>query len=249
MTASRFPTSCADMLHGTLDVEGRTAAWWFTDRAGGVSPVPYATRNLAAHVGDDPNNVRSNREALETELGAGPLSWMGPVHGIDLVVLDEPRSITPNVDALATAATRVPLVTLGADCVPILIASGELVIAAHVGWRGLVEGMTAHLLDLLYDRSIDAAAQVLLGPAICGACYGIPIERAELIGDACPSALVVAANGGPGADIRAGLFAEWRAAGADVRLVGGCTAEDPALFSHRRDGVTGRQAGVIAWTN
>jgi copper oxidase (laccase) domain-containing protein len=31
-----------------------------------------------------------------------------------------------------------------------------------------------------------------------------------------------------------------------VRRVGGCTREDPALFSYRRDRVTGRQA-VIVW--
>jgi copper oxidase (laccase) domain-containing protein len=24
-----------------------------------------------------------------------------------------------------------------------------------------------------------------------------------------------------------------------------CTVEDPKLFSHRRDGVTGRQAGIV----
>jgi copper oxidase (laccase) domain-containing protein len=34
-----------------------------------------------------------------------------------------------------------------------------------------------------------------------------------------------------------------------VTMVGGCTAENAGLFSHRRDGVTGRQAGVITWIN
>jgi len=238
------------MLHGTLDANGRTAAWWFTDRAGGVSQAPYATRNLAAHVGDDPNAVRANREELERELGVGVLSWMGPVHGVDIASLDAPRSITPNIDALATSAAGVPLVTLGADCVPVLIAAGDVAIAAHVGWRGLVEGMTAQLLDFLDQRGIRAAdAQVLLGPAICGSCYGIPDDRADMVAEACPSASVVAHNGGPGADIRLGLAAEWQAAGASVQHVGGCTAEDPRFFSHRRDGVTGRQAGVIVWTS
>jgi copper oxidase (laccase) domain-containing protein len=36
--------------------------------------------------------------------------------------------------------------------------------------------------------------------------------------------------------------------GAGVRQVvhdPRCTVEDPRLFSHRRDGVTGRQAGVV----
>jgi copper oxidase (laccase) domain-containing protein len=31
-----------------------------------------------------------------------------------------------------------------------------------------------------------------------------------------------------------------------IHRVGGCTRENPHLFSHRRDGVTGRFAGVIS---
>ena len=33
---------------------------------------------------------------------------------------------------------------------------------------------------------------------------------------------------------------------ADLRQLPGCTAEDPGLFSYRRDGTTGRSAG-LAW--
>ena len=238
------------MLHGTLELNGRIASWWFTDRFGGVSAPPYDARNLAAHVGDDSNAVRANRSELERELGAGTLSWMGPVHGVDLVELSTPRAITPNADALATTAVRVPLVTLGADCVPVLVAAGDTIVAAHVGWRGFVDGMTQQIAKYLLARNVDlTGAQVLLGPAICGGCYGIPTERAGAIGEVCPTALVVARNGDPGADIRRGLEQQWRELGASVQLVGGCTAEDPTMFSHRRDGVTGRQAGVIVWTS
>jgi copper oxidase (laccase) domain-containing protein len=236
------------MLSGTLEISGRTAHWWFSNRRGGSSLPPFDSRNLAAHVGDDPEVVRSNRATLAAELDAGSMSWMGPVHGVDLVVLDAPRAITPNVDALATCSTEVPLVTLGADCVPLLMVAGEFVIAAHVGWRGLADGMTAQLRNFLATHAIDAsAAQVLLGPAICGSCYGIPGDRVEILRETCPTSLVTAGNGGIGADIRLGLQSQWSAVGATVTLVGGCTAEDSQYFSHRRDGVTGRQAGVIAW--
>jgi copper oxidase (laccase) domain-containing protein len=33
---------------------------------------------------------------------------------------------------------------------------------------------------------------------------------------------------------------------AAIRTVGGCTVEDPGLFSYRRDGVTGRQGILVA---
>jgi copper oxidase (laccase) domain-containing protein len=68
-----------------------------------------------------------------------------------------------------------------------------------------------------------------------------------VIATACPAALTVARNGDAGADIRLGLAAQWRERGADVQLVGSCTFESSAYFSHRRDGITGRQAGVVAW--
>lgn len=237
------------MLSGELVTPTRSARWWFTSRDGGSSAAPFATRNLAAHVGDDLVAVRSNREELEQEIGFGPLSWMGPVHGVGIETVDDVVALAPNVDALSTRRSGRPLVTLGADCVPLVMIAGDLAIAAHVGWRGFVAGMTPSILRLLAEQDIDpTTAQVLLGPAICGVCYGIPEDRANAIRTVCESAVVTAHNGGPGADIRIGLTAQWAAVGARVQSVGPCTFEDHRYFSHRRDGVAGRQAGVIAWT-
>lgn len=236
------------MLSGQVVAGGRTARWWFTDRQGGVSAPPFDSLNLAAHVGDDLDAVRRNRDLLEDTVNAGQLSWMGPVHGVDLEDLREPAALTPNVDALATTRTGLPLVTLGADCVPLLMVAGEVAIAAHIGWRGFVDGMLDTLCDAVQHHGADiSAAQILLGPAICGACYGVPEERAHAIGAIAPTALVDARAGGIGADIRQGLLAGFTARGADVRCIGPCTFEDPLYFSHRRDGVTGRQGGVIVW--
>ena len=238
------------MLTGTISVGGRTAQWWFTDRTGGESTGVYGSRNLAAHVGDDPVAVRANRENLAKELGLPAISWMGPVHGVDIAVLSRAAALTPNVDALATAEAQTPIATLGADCVPVLIVARDLIVAAHVGWQGFVDGMADQLLALFKGRDIDPReAHVVLGPAICGSCYPIPVQRAERIAQASLAASVIAANGEPGADIRLGLADQWTAQGARVEIVGGCTHEDGAFFSHRRDGVTGRQAGVIAWMN
>ncbi len=236
------------MHSGEIVGSARTARWWFTNRAGGVSAPPYDTRNLAAHVGDDITSVRSNRAQLESELGLGMLTWMGPVHGVALDIVDDATALVPNVDALATTRTRRPLVTLGADCVPLVMTAGDFAIAAHIGWRGFVDGMTSTILGLLAAHGVAASeAQIVLGPAICGRCYGIPEERADAIRAVSANAVGIARHGGPGADIRIGLTEQWEAVGARVTTIGPCTAEDHSSFSHRRDGVTGRQAGVIAW--
>lgn len=236
------------MLSGDFVTASRTARWWFTDRDGGESNPPYASRNLAAHVGDDASAVRRNRDVLQTEISLGVLTWMGPVHGVDIEVIDDAIALVPDVDALATSRTARPLVTLAADCVPLLMVAGDLAIAAHIGWRGFADGMTASILALLRHRGVEPTeARIVLGPAICGSCYGIPAERAAAISAVSKRAIVPARDGGPGADIRVGLVEQWEAVGASIEMVGPCTFEDQHFFSHRRDGVTGRQAGVIAW--
>lgn len=52
-------------------------------------------------------------------------------------------------------------------------------------------------------------------------------------------------NGTPAIDVAAGGVDHLQAAGAAMTWLPGCTREDESLFSHRRDGVTGRFAGVI----
>jgi copper oxidase (laccase) domain-containing protein len=59
-------------------------------------------------------------------------------------------------------------------------------------------------------------------------------------------AATVSWTGTPAVDVAAGVVAQLREAGVDVRWVPGCTRERADLYSYRRDGATGRFAGVIA---
>ena len=53
-------------------------------------------------------------------------------------------------------------------------------------------------------------------------------------------------TGTAGLDLRAGIEEVLRRAGIpEVVHDPRCTVEDPRLFSHRRDGLTGRQAGLV----
>jgi copper oxidase (laccase) domain-containing protein len=61
-----------------------------------------------------------------------------------------------------------------------------------------------------------------------------------------PAAAVHTRTGTAGLDLRAGLAELLTRAGIpEVVHDPRCTVEDPTLFSHRRDGVTGRQAGLV----
>ncbi len=225
-----------------------------TLRAGGVSVAPYASLNLAAHVGDVPEAVAENRRRLRAaaDLPAEP-AWLTQVHGAEIADLDAGAATGAAAGPADGAVTRTPgrvCAILAADCLPILFAteSGDAVAAAHAGWRGLAGGVIEAAVRSL--AVAPASLLVWLGPAIGPRHFEIgPEVRDELL------------RGDPRAD---GTFAE-NARGrylADLnvlarrrlvqlgieRVYGGgeCTFScSDKYFSHRRDGPTGRQATLI----
>jgi hypothetical protein len=240
------------MLHRTGWLGG--ARFAVTDRWGGVSRGPFAELNLAGHVGDDPAAVAENRHRLGAAVGlAGDrLSFMDQVHGRSVAVVGpDPAPGTPRADALVTRATGAALVVLSADCVPVLLSApsdaGPVLAVAHAGRRGVQAGVVAATVEAMAGhgaRPEDASA--LLGPAVCAGCYEVPAALAEEVAATAPAARATSRAGTPALDLRAAVTAQLRGAGVgDVQVDGSCTAEEPALFSHRRDRVTGRLAGLV----
>ena len=223
-----------------------------TDRRGGRSRSPYDSFNLGDHVGDDPADVAANRSRVARELGVGEdrLVWMDQVHGTRVAVVDGPRdSAVPATDALVTATPGLVLCVLVADCVPVLLADHEtgVVAAVHAGREGVRQGVVPAALSAM--ASLGARARhvtALLGPAVCGACYEVPEEMQREVARLAPAAAVRTRKGTPGLDLRAGIAEILGKAGIpEVVQDPRCTVEDQAMFSHRRDGVTGRQAGLV----
>ncbi len=222
------------------------------DRGGGRSASPYDSFNLGGHVGDDPADVAANRDRLAGELGVAgdQVVWMTQVHGTGVAIVEDAgENPVADVDALVTATPGLVLCVLVADCVPVLLADpvAGVVAAVHAGREGVRRGVvpaTLAAMRRLGSRSGDVEA--LLGPAVCGADYEVPAAMQAEVAAVAPASAVRTRQGTPGLDLRAGLAAVLRGAGVgqvvhDPR----CTVEDRRLFSHRRDGVTGRQAGVV----
>ena len=223
-----------------------------TDRRGGRSRAPYDSFNLGDHVGDDPADVAANRSRVARELRVPEdrLVWMNQVHGTAVAVVDGPQDgPVAGTDGLVTATPGLVLCVLVADCVPVLLADHEtgVVAAVHAGREGLRQGVVPAALSAM--ASLGARARhvtALLGPAVCGACYEVPAQMQAAVAAVAPSAAVRTRQGTPGLDLRAGVEEILRQAGIpDVVQDARCTVEDPSLFSHRRDGVTGRQAGIV----
>ena len=224
-----------------------------TTRAGGQSKAPYDSFNLGGGVGDDPDAVATNRRRLAAELGLEPdrLVWMEQVHGRNAEVVDGPRpAAVEATDAIVTAEPNLALIALCADCVPVLLADpeGGVVGAAHAGRVGARVGVLPAALTAMEKAGAQIdRIEVLLGPSVCGECYEVPAAmqadvEAHLPGSACKTR-----TGTPGLDLRAGLWHQLAGAGvAKIGIDPRCTFEDRTLFSHRREGTTGRLA-ALTW--
>jgi YfiH family protein len=233
---------------------GRGVRAGFTTRAGGVSTGAWEGLDLGLHVGDDPAAVRRNRELLAAWAGA-PVRFARQVHGTTVLVLPH-RDVAAGADvdareadALVTAERGLPVGVLVADCVPVLLADSDagVVAAVHAGRRGLLGGvLTAAVRAMASVGATPRRTRGAVGPAAGGCCYEVPAQMQEQAAAERPEVRATTTWGTPALDLRAGAAAELRGLGlADVALVGGCTIEDPSLYSYRRRQVTGRFAGLV----
>lgn len=188
--------------------------------------------------------------ASESIAAAGLVPAPGPVPVSGPVPDPGPVPSPPGeVDAQFTDVPGLPLGVLVADCAPVLLADAQarIVGAAHAGRAGLAAGVVPQLVSAMVRAGArPSRMHAVLGPMICGACYEVPAQLRDAVAEAAPGSGCVTRAGSPGIDIRAGLEAQL--AGAGVPSVTGdrrCTAESPELYSYRRDGRTGRFAGVI----
>jgi polyphenol oxidase len=224
----------------------------FTGRGGGVSAAPYDTLNMGRSVGDDPAAVAENRRLVAQACGldAGRLIWMHQVHGSAVRYAGGPAgAAVPEADARFTDVPGVALGVLAADCAPILLADPEarIVGAAHAGREGMAAGVVTELLSAMSAAGADPArVHAVIGPHICGGCYEVPEQMRARVAGKVPESGCVTRAGTPGIDVGAGVEAQLASAGVQaVARDPRCTAETPALYSHRRDGLTGRLAGLV----
>jgi YfiH family protein len=222
-----------------------------TDRRFGRSQPPYDGANLGEHVGDEPDSVAANRTALAVDLGIPreQLVFMHQVHGSTVARVDGriDGEVAPEADALVTATPGLALVVLVADCAPVVLADPDagVVGVAHAGRRGMAAGVAERVVDAMTELGASSSSIVArIGPSVCPRCYEVSAAMRDEVASAVPVSASLDRHGHPSLDIAAGLLSQLAPLCADVDVWTGCTREDLDLFSHRRDGVTGRFAGV-----
>jgi YfiH family protein len=225
--------------------------WWdapgpyevaFSTRQGGISAGLYESLNLGLLTEDEPGNVEENRRRLCEAVGAETdrLAMNRQVHAatVNRAAAGERGR---EGDGLWTDEPGVPMLKLTADCLPVALArrNGEPALALlHAGRLGLLEGILQAGVATLGGRVAAA-----VGPGIGPCCY----EVGDDIADTYRARFGNAAVRGRNLDLWSVTDSILREAGVvSVERVDMCTACNSEFFSHRRDGVTGRQ-GVIGY--
>lgn len=221
----------------------------FTTRQGGVSRWPYRGLNLSLETG----SASARRENLARLTAALELP-VPPVfprqrHTADLVVLDSVPKRRPLADGLLTRVPGLPLGVLVADCAPVVLWSPGGIAVLHCGWRGIGAGILEKGVKALAELS-PGPLGAFVGPAIGMCCYEVGEEVAEALREgAYPFCHFARTGSGRFVFDLAGHVCDRLAlAGVPmerIRVVGLCTSCDPDWFySYRRDGKTGRCAGI-----
>lgn len=167
------------MLHKYNTAEGVTA--FSTTRKGGVSTGSYASFNANHYCGDDPDNVRRNRELLCAELGVGEGRLIVPhqTHKTVTRIIDEEflalsaeeqKEALEGVDAVCTNLKDVCICVSTADCIPVLLydETSGVISAVHAGWRGTVARIVEENIRVMENTyGIEAKnLKAIIGPGI-----------------------------------------------------------------------------------
>lgn len=233
-----------------------------TTRLGGISVSEgLASNNMGLKVGDNPEQVRANRQGLLALIGEQlldadhslSLQWLDQVHGVKCLRIDE-LVPAPEADAMWTDQPAVALAIQSADCVPVVLASddGQIIGAAHGGWRGLLAGVLAELVQAMPAPPTSLFAWI--GPSIGPTYFEVGAEVWSAVNVEYPAAVARHPTDAERRLVNLPLIAQLQLQNCGVLKVqqsGVCTYANPQFYSHRRathdQGVGGQSGRMATW--
>ncbi len=163
-------------------------------RVGGVSTGCFSSMNLGFGRGDADENVLTNYDRLCSAMGFSKEQVVLPDQVHDTVVrratkADCGKGIVKArdydcVDAQITNEPGVALAVFGADCVPVFFYDPvtKAIGTAHAGWRGTIGRIAEKTVQAMEKEfgSKRSNIEAYIGVSICGECYTVGGEVAEL---------------------------------------------------------------------
>jgi YfiH family protein len=201
------------------------------------------------------------RWASAAGVDAGAIYTVHQVHGNRVIAIDEPRSgngpSLGQADAIMTATPGVAVLTLHADCLPIILADLDkpAVCAIHAGWRGTVADVAGSAVAAMQSTYGSEPSRLIafFGPGMKSCCYEVGDEVVAAWRALAGSDADLALAMGPRRwHFDLALANRWLLHRAGVVLE---NIDDPALctmchgdrwFSHRKQGPeTGRFGAIV----
>ena len=226
-------------------------------RQGGVSQDPFASLNLSFGVGDNPENVRQNRQIALRSLGVHRLVSLGQVHGDQILVLDqEPvQEEYHGYDAVISNQPGIALMVQQADCQAVLLHDPvqQAIAAIHCGWRGSVAEIIGKTTTYMRTRFAVEPANLhaVISPSLGPCCAEFINYKQEL-----PEWMHAFALSNKAAHFDFWAISRRQLCEAGVRAdhidsANICTRCNPNFFSFRRakletGGICGRNGSMIA---
>ena len=230
----------------------------FTTRDGGISEGMFRSLNLSFTRGDDGEAVLENYRRVASAMGTDitQVVTSDQTHTTNIRLVGEedagkgvvrPRDYQ-DVDGLITDTPGLLLAAFFADCVPLYMVDPHhgAIGLFHSGWRGTAERMgekgVKAMADAFGSRPKDLVCAI--GPSICGDCYQIGEDVAEIFAERfsdCRGQIIRR-------DERGDIYLDLWQANLQILLEAGvpenqiavtnlCTCCNPEeLFSHRASG-------------
>ncbi len=194
---------------------------------------------------------KHGREVLD-ELGISPVAHLHQVHSSIVYEVNAPVEGNIDGDGLLSRRPDLYLAVKVADCYPIFFMDpiNRAFGVVHAGWRGSLKGIVLEALHKMTHRfgSSPDDVFVAIGPGICGNCYVVGREVAELFNY---GTRVV--DGKWFLDLVEYNIERLKSAGVPEKHIvpsGMCTYEDAELFnSYRREGKVRNMWGAIGLTS
>ena len=222
-----------------------------TSRYGGVSKAPYGSLNLALHVEDKPQNVLENRTIVADKynFSVENLIYMEQTHSANIAIIkDSSINRVENCDALITNVKNIPLMVMVADCIPILLydPTKNVIAVVHAGRNGTFNEIgKKSVLKMVKEFGCSVAdILVYLGASIHSCCYEVGVEIAQLV----DAKYIEKRDEKWYLDLQSMNVDQLHSIGIEtkhIEVASTCTCCDLDYFSYRREGVTGRFAGIM----
>ena len=228
----------------------------FTDRYGGVSKPPYDSLNLATHVGDDIKNVMKNRVIISKmySLDLRNLIYMDQIHSDHIeVIKDSMQTKIPNCDGLLTDQKGISLMVLVADCIPILLFDPvkKVIGAVHAGRNSTFKKIAKKSILKMQEVYGSESKNIIvcLGASIHKCCYEISKDIADIAIKNFGEIYIKRREERYFLDLQLlnrDQLLEVGVKEENISISDECSCCNDEYFSYRRDGITGRFAGIIS---